>query len=174
VQVQDKNGRVGWTSEHLSFGHMDACGGGIRKAGDHQIRRETGPTLYFRGAWKMKSIIPNLFIDDCRENLEYYRGIFGGELKNIIPRRDAPERIMHAELHINENCVLFFGDRLQAARPDPNTHIFLKLETEEEIRNAYNALKKDGTVVIELQDSFWGTLHAVLTDKNGITWDLDK
>jgi PhnB protein len=35
-------------------------------------------------------------------------------------------------------------------------------------------LKKDGDVEIELQKSFWGTLHAVVIDKNGITWDLDK
>ena len=78
-----------------------------------------------------------------------------------------------AELHINETCVLFFGDKLQEAEPNPNIHIFLMLETEAEIQNVYNALKKDGDVEIELQKSFWGTLHAVVIDKNGLIWDLD-
>ena len=43
----------------------------------------------------MKNIIPNIFIDNCSENLEYYKGIFGGELKNFVSRHDAPEKVMH-------------------------------------------------------------------------------
>lgn len=122
----------------------------------------------------MKTIIPNLFIDNCKENLEYYRQIFGGELKNIVPRFDEEEKVMHAELHINENCVLYFGDKLEEAPPNPNIHIFLKFKTSDDVENIYNSLKNEGDVEIELSESFWGTLHAVVIDKNGITWDLDK
>jgi PhnB protein len=123
---------------------------------------------------EMKMIIPNLFIDSCKENLEYYKHIFGGELKNIVPRFDSAGKVMHAELQINENCILYFGDKLEEAPPTPNIHIFLKFDTDEEIRKIYNALKKDGCVEVELDESFWGTLHAVVIDKNGLTWDLDK
>lgn len=122
----------------------------------------------------MKSIIPNLFIDNCKENLEFYKRIFSGELINIIPRHDATEKVMHAELHINEDCILYFGDKLEESPPDPNTHIFLKFESESEIQRVYDLLKMEGQVEIELGQSFWGTLHAVVIDKNGITWDLDK
>jgi PhnB protein len=121
----------------------------------------------------MKSIIPNLFMDNCRDSLEFYKGVFGGELKNIVLRQESQEKIMHAELHINKNCALFFGDKLEEGQRDPNIHIFLALDTEAEIRSIYNALKEDGDVDIELHKSFWDTLHAVVTDKNGITWDLD-
>ncbi len=122
----------------------------------------------------MKTIIPNLFIDNCKENLEYYRQIFGGELKNIVPRFDEAGKIMHAELHINEICILYFGDKLEEEPPNPNIHIFLKLAAEDDIQKIYNALKDDGDVEKELGESFWGTLHAVVIDRNGITWDLDK
>jgi PhnB protein len=122
----------------------------------------------------MKSIIPNLFIDNCKENLEFYMRIFSGELINIVPRYDASEKVMHAELYINKDCVLYFGDKLEEAPPDPNIHIFLKFESEAEIQKVYDSLKIGGEVEIELDQSFWGTLHAVVTDKNGITWDLDK
>jgi len=121
----------------------------------------------------MKMIIPNLFIDKCKENLEYYKKIFGGELNNIVPRFDTEEKVMHAELHINENCILYFGDKLELVAPTPNIHIFLKLDTEEEIRKIYDGLRIDGYVEVELDKSFWGTLHAVVIDKNGIIWDLD-
>lgn len=122
----------------------------------------------------MKSIIPNLFIDNCRENLEFYKNIFNGELNNIVPRYDEEDKIMHAELHINKDCVLYFGDKLEEASPNPNIHIFLKFEAEAEIQKAYDLLKEEGQVEIELNQSFWGTTHAVVIDKNGITWDLDK
>jgi PhnB protein len=104
----------------------------------------------------MKNIIPNLFIEHCMENLQYYKGIFGDELKNFVPRHDSPEKVMHAELHINENCVLFFGDKLQEAIPDPNRHIFLMLETEAEIENlccAPGVLCIDNVKVIALKNS---------------------
>lgn len=122
----------------------------------------------------MERIIPNFFINHCKENLEYYRGIFGGEVKNFVYYPDLTEKLMHAELHINENCILFFGDKRQESSPDSNIHTFLKLETEDEIQNVFQALAKEGRVLFELQKSSWGSFHAVVVDKNGITWDLDK
>lgn len=29
----------------------------------------------------MKNIIPEIFVDNCKEALEYYKEIFGGEIK---------------------------------------------------------------------------------------------
>lgn len=122
----------------------------------------------------MKSVIPSLFIENCKENLDYYKNIFGGELKNIVPNNNAPGKLMHAELHINEQCVLFFGDSQKPLQSDSRVHIFLALETEDEIKKIYDGLKENANVIFELQKTFWGSLHAVLVDKNGVIWDLDK
>jgi PhnB protein len=122
----------------------------------------------------VKTIIPNLFIENTMENLNYYQGIFGGEIKNTVPSHENPERLMHAELYINENCVLFFGDREKSDKPNDTIHVYVKLETDEEIQKIYDNLKTTSTVGYELQKTFWGSLHAMLTDKNGIIWDLDK
>jgi PhnB protein len=122
----------------------------------------------------MKKIIPNIFIRNCKENLDYYKNIFGGELKNIVPYNDAPDKLMHAELHINEQCILYFSDLLQPSQPDVNMHILLTFENEEEITKIYNDLKENANVIYKLQKTFWGSLHAVIEDKNGIIWDLDK
>lgn len=37
----------------------------------------------------------------------------------------------------------------------------------------YAALKEGENVVFELQKTFWGSSHAVLTDRFGIAWQLD-
>jgi PhnB protein len=49
----------------------------------------------------------------------------------------------------------------------------LDLENEEEINKIYNALSKNGTVQYELQKTFWGAFHAVITDCYGVTWGLN-
>lgn len=79
----------------------------------------------------MKTIIPNLFIKNIMENLDYYQGIFGGH-------------------HINESCTLFFGDREKTDKPDGVIHIYVKLETDQEIQEIYDNLKTTSTIGYEL------------------------
>jgi PhnB protein len=122
----------------------------------------------------MKKIIPNLFIENCKENLDYYKSIFGGEIKNIVPYKDASGKLMHAELHINEQCILYFCDLMQPSKTDTNIHILLAFDNEEEIKKIYDGLKENANVIYELQITFWGSLHAVIEDKNGVIWELNK
>jgi PhnB protein len=35
-------------------------------------------------------------------------------------------------------------------------------------------LSKDGTVLMELQDTFWGAKYAKVRDAYGIQWDLNQ
>lgn len=39
--------------------------------------------------------------------------------------------------------------------------------------NLYSSLAKKGNVIFELQKTFWGSYHGVVTDCFGITWSLD-
>ncbi|HZG73365.1 MAG TPA: VOC family protein [Chondromyces sp.] len=128
----------------------------------------------------MKSIIVNLAVENCEEALGYYKGIFGGEIKNT-QKADGVEmfkghegKYIHAELHINESCVLFLTDIFNPEHVAGNNfQLVLEFESEEEITNAYEALSKDGKVGFPLGDTFWGAKHGVVTDKFGITWGLN-
>lgn len=33
---------------------------------------------------QVKSIVPAIMVDNCRGAIEYYRNVFGGELKNVM------------------------------------------------------------------------------------------
>jgi PhnB protein len=127
----------------------------------------------------MKSIIPEIYIKNCKEALEYYKVIFGGEVKNI-QLADGIEmfkgyegKIIHAELHINHDCVMYFVDVFEDKSYDSNIHLVIELDSEEEINKVYTALSKDGTVQYELQKTFWGAYHGVVTDCYGNTWGLN-
>ncbi|MBU8598787.1 VOC family protein [Shouchella clausii] len=128
----------------------------------------------------MKRIVPHLRIENCKEEIEYYQNVFGGEIKNtqlsdgIEMFKGHEGKYIHAELHINENCILYMAD-VFGQKTIQGSHILLgpDLDSEEEITRIYNELSKDGEVQMELQDTFWGAKHAIVKDRNGVSWELN-
>ncbi|WP_099156618.1 VOC family protein [Virgibacillus ndiopensis] len=128
----------------------------------------------------MKKIVPHIRIENCKEAIEYYRDIFGGEIKNVqladgIDMFKGHEgKYIHAELHINEDCIIYFAD-IFGDKVIRGNNILLgpDLTSEEEISRIYNALTNDGEIQMELQDTFWGAKHAVVKDKNNLLWELN-
>ncbi|HEX7715364.1 MAG TPA: VOC family protein [Bacillota bacterium] len=127
----------------------------------------------------MKRIIPNLAVDNCKEALDYYKKILGGEIKNV-QLADGKEmfqghegKIVHAELHINADCILYLNDLFDEKEVTSNISLMLELNNMEEINDLYSSLSQKGNVVFELQKTFWGSHHAVVTDCFGTTWSLD-
>ena len=127
----------------------------------------------------MKRIIPNLAVDNCKEALDYYKKILGGEIKNV-QLADGKEmfqghegKIVHAELHINADCILYLNDLFDEKEVTSNISLMLELNNMEEINDLYSSLYQKGNVVFELQKTFWGSHHAVVTDCFGTTWSLD-
>ncbi|GIN18777.1 VOC family protein [Shouchella clausii] len=128
----------------------------------------------------MKRIVPHLRIENCKEEIAYYQNVFGGEIKNtqlsdgIEMFKGHKGKYIHAELHINENCILYMAD-VFGQKTIQGSHILLgpDLDSEEEITRIYNELSKDGEVQMELQDTFWGAKHAIVKDRNGVSWELN-
>ena len=127
----------------------------------------------------MKKIIPNIAVDNCKEVLEYYSEILGGEVKNIQMAdgkelfRGQEGKIIHAELHINPDCILYLNDTFGPKTEGSNISIVLQLDSEEEINWLYSTLSEKGNVIFALQKTFWGSYHGVLTDCYGTRWSMD-
>jgi PhnB protein len=126
----------------------------------------------------MKSANPYLFVDHCKEVIEYYQSIFGGEIKNVqladgIEMFKGHEgKYLHVELHLGES-IIHFSDVFGSVTNGDNVKITLEFENEAEIRRVYASLIADGHASLELQDTFWGAIHANVTDKYGIGWLLN-
>lgn len=117
----------------------------------------------------MKKIILNISVENCKEVLEYYKEVFGGEIKNV-QMADGKEmfkghegKIIHSELHINDECVMYLTDVFGEKEEGSNISLILQLGSEEEINNLYSVLCEKGNVHFELQKTFWGSYHAVHT-----------
>lgn len=127
----------------------------------------------------MKKLLPHIYIENCKESLNYYQQVFGGEIKNtqtgagIEMFKNHEDKYIHAELHINENCVIYFADVFNPLVKGDNIWTMLEMSSDEEINSIYESLSKDGEIKMELQDTFWNARFAVVKDKNGLIWELN-
>ncbi|WP_201714177.1 VOC family protein [Rossellomorea arthrocnemi] len=122
------------------------------------------------------------FDGQARNALEYYKEVFEGEVLGVqtFGEADFPsppeiaDHIMHAQFKKRE---LFFmmSDSFPGQAPTAGNQVslVLELESEEDINMYYERLSEKGTVIMELQDTFWGAIYAKVKDPYGINWDLN-
>ena len=122
------------------------------------------------GGFNLKSANPYVFIENCLQVMEYYKNLLGGEITNI--QKNDNDKCLHAELHLGES-IIHFSDIFSKVNQGNNVRITLQCESEEEIRRVYDSLRQDGNITFELQQTFWGAIHANLIDKFGIGWLLN-
>lgn len=110
--------------------------------------------------------------------LNYYQEVLGGEIKNVQLADDVEMfkghegKCLHAELHLG-NSIIHFSDPFGRVEKGDHVKITIEFDSEEEIRKVYQSLVADGQAILELQDTFWGALHANVIDKYGIGWLLN-
>ncbi|WP_369903212.1 VOC family protein [Bacillus manliponensis] len=130
-----------------------------------------------------QSITPYLtFNGNAKEALHFYKEVFKGEIEGIQTFGEAnfptpPEiddHIMHARFK-KDGLFFMVSDAFLGQSIEIGNHISLALEldSEEEIQTIYNALQEKGTVIMELQDTFWGAKFAKVKDCFGVIWDLN-
>ena len=129
----------------------------------------------------MKSINPYLFFPgNCEEALNFYKGIFKGEITSLerfgnasMPvDDDYRDKVMHATLTFEDGLCLMFSDGAPHKKvlPGDNVHINLHYSNEAKMRIAFGKLAEGGEVHMDLQDTFWGSIFGQLVDKYGIRW----
>lgn len=122
------------------------------------------------------------FDENCKEAMEFYQSIFGGQL-DMMQIKDAPDKdqfpkgidhqIMHASLR-NDDFLLMASDMCGQGSADQGNSMQLSLDcsSEEEINQLYQKLSEGGKITQELNEVFWGGLFAMVTDKFGVRWML--
>jgi PhnB protein len=123
------------------------------------------PYLFFRG--------------NCREAMEYYKKVFGGELTlqtvgesgfdDNMGMKDSD--IMHARLDGDVN--LMASDTTKASEKMAKVSLSLMGSDEERMRKIFEDLSEGGNVFQKLDKMPWGDIYGQLTDQFGIDWSVD-
>jgi PhnB protein len=119
------------------------------------------------------------FNGQCREAMTYYQQCLGGNLTlqkvsespmaaHLPPGMES--NILHSTL-INDYIVLMASDMIGAKlKPGNSIGLCLQCASEEELNTFFQNLAADGTIKMELHQTFWGATYGELTDKYGINW----
>ena len=118
------------------------------------------------------------FTDNARQDLEYYQGVFGGELAlstfGEYGAADEPnaDQIMHGQLETGSGFTLMGADTPPGQPYNPGTNITVSLSGGDaaELRGYWEKLADGGTVSVPLAKQMWGDEFGMCTDRFGIPW----
>lgn len=124
------------------------------------------------------------FNNECDDAIHTYVKAFDGEIVSIQRYGDLPpnpdfpvsEEMKNLVLH---SCIKIAGDGLVYASDTQmeflaggRVSICVELDLEEAARKAWDVLKVDGEVEVELSPTFFAKLYGSVKDKFGITWQF--
>ena len=127
------------------------------------------------------------FNGNCREAAEFYAEVFETEQPEIMTFGEAPphpdyqlpeeakDLVMHTRLNISGSNVMFSdvfpGQPFVAGN---NISLAFVSKDMDEIKSVFDKLSEGGTVVMELQETFWSKSYGSLKDKFGIEWQFSR
>ncbi|PRO67254.1 VOC family protein [Alkalicoccus urumqiensis] len=126
------------------------------------------------------------FPGTCEEAVRFYQSVFSTEAPETMRFSDMPadpeyplpeeaaDRILHTRLTIAGTTVMF-SDTFPGMEHTVGTNVTLAVLTDsrENVKQWFHALAENGTVGMELQETFWSPLYGTVTDRFGISWQFN-
>ncbi len=127
----------------------------------------------------MSLIVYLFFNGNAEEAINFYINSLGGEIVSMQRYGDTPmpcdesvkNKVMHA-VFTAAGATMMCSDtdgKKQFTFGD-NISLSLDYKDPEAMRKAFDALAEGGNVTMPLQDTFWGAIFGMLTDKFGNNW----
>ncbi len=121
------------------------------------------------------SLIPSLVVRDAAAAIEFYKRVFGAKTRRVFHAPDGS--IGHAELQIGDS-ILMLSDEFPEMNifspklPDGNTSssLFLYIENVDAVFE--KAVSAGATIIMPLEDAFWGDRTGGIVDPFGHHWLL--
>lgn len=118
------------------------------------------------------------FGGDARQALEFYKEVFGGDLRlntfGEAGQQDTPfaDKIMHGMLETPNGFTLMGADTPPGMdhTPGDNFSVCLSGDDETELRGYWEKLSAGGSVSVPMEKQMWGDIFGMCTDRFGIPW----
>lgn len=122
----------------------------------------------------MHSVTPHLVCAGAAEAIEFYKRAFGAE---EAARLMAPDgKLMHANIRIGDSAVMLVDEFPDMGCLGPNalngSPVTIHLYVNDVDRSFERAVAAGATVVMPLQDMFWGDRYGIVKDPFGHQWSM--
>jgi len=127
-----------------------------------------------------------MYCRNCEEAFNFYKSLFGGEFAHIGKFKDMPEnpkfpvatsdmeKVMHVSLPISKESVLMGSDTggewVTNFKQGNNFSVSINTDSKDEADRIFNALSKNGKVIMAMNKTFWDSYFGNFTDQFGIQW----
>lgn len=116
-----------------------------------------------------------LYVAGAGDAIGFYRDAFGLSLGYNAKNADGTD--LHAELQRDGQTIIAVSESderdiraAMLASPQPTVSLGVNLDTDEELRHAFDVLSAGGHVIRPLGPLPWTPLSADLVDKYGVCW----
>jgi len=122
------------------------------------------------------------FSGNAREAMEFYKSVFGGELRistfgEFDPNASGfADQIMHAMLETSDGFTLMASDvppGMKDVTAGNNIVVSLSGDDTDALRGYWQKLSASGNVSVPLEKQVWGDEYGACTDKFGVDWMVD-
>jgi len=121
-----------------------------------------------------------MFNRNCSEALETYVKAFGAQISEMQKYGDVPDAgfpvddndknlILHSRLKLDDTEIMC-ADSPEHYQPGNNMFVSITTNDSHLVKKAWEVLKVDGKVYMELTPTFFAELNGSLQDKFGINW----
>jgi len=124
-----------------------------------------------------------IFNGQCEAAFKFYEQCLGGKIVVMMRHAGSPmaaqtpaewqNKILHATLLVGDK-------RLQGSDAPPDRYeaprgisVTLSIDNAAEAERIFNALAKNGTVSMPLQETFWAARFGMVVDQFGIPWMIN-
>jgi len=124
--------------------------------------------------------IPHLIVSDGMAALEFYKEVFGGQEGDVMMEPEG-KRLMHGEIVLDGHKLFLsdeFADKEGVATRTPETLggtcVRITLQTDHADEVVQRAVARGATVLMPLQDMFWGARYGKIRDPYGHEWGINQ
>ncbi|MEE6175040.1 VOC family protein [Mycobacterium sp. 050134] len=125
------------------------------------------------------AVSPHLVVDDAAAAIDFYVQAFGAEELGRVPRPDG--KLVHAALRINGSMIMLnddfpevCGGKSMTPTALGGTPVTIHLTVSDVDAKFQRAVDAGATVVMPLDDQFWGDRYGVVADPFGHHWSMGQ
>jgi PhnB protein len=125
------------------------------------------------------AILPHLVVNDAAAAIDFYIKAFGAVEHGRVPGPDG--RLFHAALEINGSTVMLNDDFPEMSGGKSTTPtslggspVTIHLVVTDVDKQFQKAVDAGATVVMPVEDQFWGDRYGVLQDPFGHQWSMGQ
>lgn len=116
----------------------------------------------------------------CEEAFKFYEQALGAKILMMIPNEGSPaaehvtaewrNKILHARLQLGESILMGSDSPPERYTEPKGFSVTLSVHSAADAERIFQALAKDGTIRMPIQETFWAVRFGMVTDRFGTPW----